>query len=298
MEGADAHLLMHIDRLKASMASAFPMQDVIPVIMERLIYELYREKGIISCDGEIRMDNPNFPSFTDVNEDFFKDLMSNLGYARENTQNISAALRTRIHTMKQGWKKELLCNEELAGVTWEELFGSPVIINLSYAGDDQDKAFIMSMLLQFLYEYRVAEAEMGKASYTENVCRHLVVVEEAHRVMAHNDNPESPQYKAGLMISNFLSEVRAYGQGMMIVDQIPTRLIDDAIKNTNIKIIHRIVAADDADAMGDSIGLSSDQKRAISKLSVGQAVLSGLNSADINNSSYADVYLAKIDNTK
>lgn len=298
MEGADAHLLMHIDRLKASMASAFPMQDVIPVIMERLIYELYREKGIISCDGEIRMDNPDFPSFTDVNEDFFKDLMSNLGYARENTQNISAALRTRIHTMKQGWKKELLCNEELAGVTWEELFGSPVIINLSYAGDDQDKAFIMSMLLQFLYEYRVAEAEMGKASYTENVCRHLVVVEEAHRVMAHNDNPESPQYKAGLMISNFLSEVRAYGQGMMIVDQIPTRLIDDAIKNTNIKIIHRIVAADDADAMGDSIGLSSDQKRAISKLSVGQAVLSGLNSADINNSSYADVYLAKIDNTK
>ena len=156
----------------------------------------------------------------------------------------------------------------------------------------------MSMLLQFLYEYRVAEAEMGKASYTENVCRHLVVVEEAHRVMAHNDNPESPQYKAGLMISNFLSEVRAYGQGMMIVDQIPTRLIDDAIKNTNIKIIHRIVAADDADAMGDSIGLSRDQKRAISKLSVGQAVLSGLNSADINNSSYADVYLAKIDNTK
>ena len=40
--------LHHIDRLKASMASAFPMQDVIPVIMERLIYELYREKGIPS----------------------------------------------------------------------------------------------------------------------------------------------------------------------------------------------------------------------------------------------------------
>ncbi len=48
------------------------------------------------------------------------------------------------------------------------------------------------------------------------------------------------------MFSNFLSEVRAYGQGMMVVDQVPTRLIEDAIKNTNVKIIHKLVASDDS----------------------------------------------------
>lgn len=298
MEGADSHLLMHIDRLKVSLASAFPMQDVIPVIMERLIYELYISKGMITQDGEIKTGGKGFPTFWGVNEPFMDKLMTQLGYARENTQNISAALRTRIHTMKQGWKKELLCNERLAEITWEELFGSPVIINLSYAGDDQDKAFIMSMLLQFLYEYRIAESEAGKASFSDNVCRHLVVVEEAHRVMMKNDNPESTQFKAGMMISNFLSEVRAYGQGMMIVDQIPTRLIDDAIKNTNIKIIHRTVAADDASALADSIGLSDNQRKVISRLAVGQAVLSGLNNANVNASNYADIYLAQITKTK
>lgn len=297
MEGADPHLLMHIDRLKASLASAFPMQDVIPIIMERLIYELYTEKGMITKDGEIKIEN-KFPTFEDANAPFVDKLMLELGYALENTQNISAALRTRIHSLRLGWKKELLCNEKLTGMTWDDLFDSPVIVNLSYAGDDQDRAFIMSLLLQFLYEYRIAESEAGQVSFTDDVCRHLVVVEEAHRVMTKNENPESIQYKAGMMFSNFLSEVRAYGQGMMIVDQIPTRLIDDAIKNTNIKIIHKIVAADDAEAMADSIGLSDDQKRVLSKLSVGQAVLSGLNSAEVNSANCSDVYLAQIDEAK
>lgn len=44
------------------------------------------------------------------------------------------------------------------------------------------------------------------------------------------------------LFTNILSEIRSYGQGMMIVDQAPTRLIDDALKNTNYKIIHRLTA--------------------------------------------------------
>lgn len=302
LDKGEMRVLSHIDRLKSSFASAFPMQDILPVIMEHLLYKLYTDKCPLLDDDDhatkVNKDNKRFPSLASVDDDFINDLMTDIGYARENTQNISAALRTRFRSLKYGWKNELLNNPRLTRMTWDELFGSPVIVNLSYAGDDQDRAFIMSMLLQFLYEYRIAESEAGRLSFNSNECRHLVVVEEAHRVMGRNDNPESPQHKSGLMFSNFLSEVRAYGQGMMVVDQVPTRLIEDAIKNTNVKIIHKLVASDDSQRVAECVGLTTEQQKVIAKLSIGQAVLAGFNSADVMSANSSDIYLAQINKMK
>lgn len=313
LPNSEMRVLSHIDRLKSTFASAFPMQDILPVIMEHLLYKLYTdEHQMIDKEDRTNYMKKGFPTLGTVNKEFIDNLMTDIGYARENTQNISAALRTRFKSLKYGWKNELLNNEKLNGktwnenkktwedsrLTWEELFGSPVVINLSYAGDDQDRAFIMSLLLQFLYEYRIAESESGKVDFNSNKCRHLVVVEEAHRVMAICMNPESPQYKSGLMFSNFLSEVRAYGQGMMVVDQVPTRLIEDAIKNTNVKVIHKLVASDDSQRIAECIGLTPEQQKVIAKLSIGQAVLAGFNSANVSSSDCSDIYLAQINKMK
>lgn len=292
----EPRVLTHIDRLKATFAAAFPMQDILPVVLEHLLYSLYRP--ILSRDTLDPMyRKQKYPKLSQVNDDFIGMLMRSLGYAQENSQNISAALRTRFMSLTFGWKGEMLNNEKLEGYSWAELFGSPCIINLSYAGDDQDRAFMMSLILQFLYEYRVAESETDNYSFNDNVCRHLVVVEEAHRVMGRCESPELPQYKSGQMFSNFLSEVRAYGQGMMVVDQVPTRLIEDATKNTNIKIIHKLVASDDSQTIAECIGMTQEQQKVIAKLSIGQAVLAGFNSADVSSNS-ADIYLAQIDKMK
>ena len=298
LPNSEMRVLSHIDRLKSTFASAFPMQDILPVIVEHLLYDLYTEKHPMLDKEDTLYMKRGFPTLATVDRKFIDELMANIGYARENTQNISAALRTRFKSLTYGWKGEMLNNSQLLGMSWDELFGSPVVVNLSYAGDDQDRAFIMSLLLQFLYEYRIAESEAGKISFEANECRHLVVVEEAHRVMARCDNPESPLYKSAQMFSNFLSEVRAYGQGMMVVDQVPTRLIEDAIKNTNVKIIHKLVASDDSQRIAECIGLTLEQQKVIAKLSVGQAVLAGFNSANVSSGDSSDIYLAQINYMK
>ena len=313
LPNSEMRVLSHIDRLKSTFASAFPMQDILPVIIEHLLYDLYSDvHPMLEKDNSLYM-KKGFPTLNSINRRFIEDLMANIGYAKENTQNISAALRTRFKGLKHGWKGELLNNNKLMitswneasnkfvdkeDYSWDDLFGSPVVVNLSYAGDDQDRAFIMSLLLQFLYEYRIAESESESFSFNTNECRHLVVVEEAHRVMGRCDNPEAPQYRSGQMFSNFLSEVRAYGQGMIVVDQVPTRLIEDAIKNTNVKIIHKLVASDDSRIVAECIGLTEDQQRVIPKLSIGQAVLAGFNSAKVMSNDSSDIYLAQIYNMK
>lgn len=287
-------VLSHIDRLKTIFAAAFPMEDILPVVLEHLLYKLYTDV----CPIIMNYMKKGFPMLSDINKGLIKDLMNELGYATENTQNISAALRTRFNSLKYGWKKEMLNNQQITDMTWGDFFNSRCVINLSYVGDDQDKAFIMSLILQFLYEYRIAETEIKEYSFNENKCRHLVVVEEAHRIMGECLDPQLPQYRSSKMFSSFLSEIRAYGQGMMIVDQIPSRLIEDAIKNTNIKIIHKLVASDDAKILGESIGLTLDQERIIPRLSVGKAILAGLNSNNVENISSEDIFLSQINKMK
>lgn len=69
-----------------------------------------------------------------------------------------------------------------------------------------------------------------------------------------------------------LSEIRAYGQGVLIAEQIPAKLAPDAIKNTNLKLMQRIVAADDRQALGSAMNLDERQSRFVASLQVGQGV--------------------------
>ena len=73
------------------------------------------------------------------------------------------------------------------------------------------------------------------------------------------------------MFSNVLSEVRAFGEGLIIAEQIPNRLAEDALKNTNTKIIHRLPGMDDREAIGGAMNLGDEQKIYLSKMINGQA---------------------------
>lgn len=72
-----------------------------------------------------------------------------------------------------------------------------------------------------------------------------------------------------------LSEVRSYGEGLVVVDQVPTRLIEDVIKNTNYKIVHRLTAPDDQEVMASCMAFREDQKYIIPALEKGNAIICG-----------------------
>ena len=57
------------------------------------------------------------------------------------------------------------------------------------------------------------------------------------------------------------------------MDQVPTELADDVIKNTNLKIAHRIVAADDKSVLGKTMNCTEDQEAYMTVLNRGQALV-------------------------
>lgn len=268
----EPNVLTHIDRLKSTFAAAFPMYDILPVLMEDLIYTVYQNKSTDWLSKELTFDNrPLSPTLNGMSISVDR-VIKNRQYEERVERNMKACLNTRIDSLKRGWKGEML--NTLNSTPWESLFEKPCIINLSYVGDDVDKGFFMALILQFLYEYRTATAEIGRVDFNSSECKHLTIIEEAHRVMAKCDNQELPQYKSAMMFSNMLSEIRAYGEGLFLVDQIPTRLIPDAIKNTNTKITHRLVAEDDCKTIGEAMALSEEQRKMIAKLKIGQCIIS------------------------
>ncbi|HOI38240.1 MAG TPA: hypothetical protein PLF11_12755, partial [Bacillota bacterium] len=108
--------------------------------------------------------------------------------------------------------------------------------------------------------------------------RHVTLIEEAHRLL--RTAPETiaseyanPRAKAVEALCQLLVEMRAYGEGLVVVDQVPAKLAPDAIKNTNLKIIHRLVAGDDRDLVGRTMNLTAPQERHLAALPSGQAVV-------------------------
>jgi hypothetical protein len=76
-------------------------------------------------------------------------------------------------------------------VDFDELFSGNVIINVSRLSGSKDKALIMSMLMQALYEYRIScyvhDAEYRRKAQ-QNRLMHLTLIEEAHNVLMKPDS--------------------------------------------------------------------------------------------------------------
>ena len=70
-----------------------------------------------------------------------------------------------------------------------------------------------------------------------------------------------------------LAEVRKYGESLIIADQIPNKMTPEVLKNTNTKIVHKIFAEDDKEAIGNTISLSKEQKDFLSSLPTGRAIV-------------------------
>lgn len=276
------HLLTHIDRLKATFNATFPMYASMPYILEEAILEIYRERGWDlgrSCNRFIDIYKEDFSAYVPTLQDLYlkvKTIVEKKGYFQEQQMNIQAALQARLSSLMVGSKGEMLnCAKSISAI---DLFSRPVIVELENMGDDDEKAFLMGLLVSKLYEYRKATATaMNKEKYP---FKHVLVIEEAHRLLANIPNSSANMEVAntrGKAVSAFvdmLSEIRALGESVLIVDQLPSRVSPDIVKGTGTKIVHRLLAKDDREAVGWTMGLNEDQIDDLCLLKTGECVVS------------------------
>lgn len=279
-QGAKVDMMSRCENLVALLNASLPTSDILPVLVDETVYSLYlgffRESFRTGRPMEVPTEYPSIDHLTEMAE----YVLSRRNYEAKVQDNLTACLQTRFQYLSRGTRGQLL-KVRKSTPPWE-LFDRPTVINISGISAAKDKALIMSLLMLSLYEYRKSQYANDanfRRQAAGNRLLHMTLVEEAHNVLlkpeGHQAGTGDPQQVVADLFTNMLSEIRSYGQGLMIVDQVPTRLIPDAIKNTNYKIVHRLTAPDDCEIMGASLALRDDQKPLLPALAQGCAIVCG-----------------------
>lgn len=277
---APVNLVQHAEMIVTLLNACLPSEDVIPVLIEEAVHECLEYEADKNAIDLTEVDNPQmeiYPTLQDLKEAGDR-VVERKTYEKRTKENFREILNTRFHYLMRGTRGRIL--DVPLSTDYDKLFSRPVVINLSRLSGSKDKSLVMSLLLLALQEYRISRYQYDaeyRAKAQKNELLHLVVVEEAHNVLTKPvaTGSGNPQQAAAELFGNMLSEIRSYGQGMMIVDQVPTRLIDDALKNTNYKIAHRMTAPDDIDVMATAMMLRPDQAEVIPSLEIGNAIICG-----------------------
>lgn len=271
---AGEHLAGHIDILKNALTAVFPMEAAMPMIVAEAIILAYENKGWdIHSSQNLLIDDPfvvnsgAWPNFSDVIAEL-DTVIKSKGMGREFEEKYRGSLVARLTDLTKGTKSRMLNVRH--SLDFDALLDKKVVIELDELKDESDKSLLMALIVT-----RFAES-IKQRYLREPTYRHLTLIEEAHRLLSKPEPGETGSKKLGVeMFSNLLAEVRKYGEGLIIADQIPNKLVPDVIKNTNTKIVHRLFSSDDREVIGNTITLTDEQKDFLPALQTGQAVVYG-----------------------
>ncbi|BCJ41332.1 hypothetical protein GCM10010168_89080 [Actinoplanes ianthinogenes] len=244
----------HAANLRACFDAAFGLWDPLPAIYARALREMYQKAGFDLA--EIAGEADTWPVLADFVA-AITEVTDGLDYAGEVRSNILAASRLRAESLAEG-----ACGTTLSAARSfpvADLLSRPVVIELAAIGDDtKEQALVMALLLNAMTEHYKAHREGSRLA-------HVTVIEEAHRLLGRpapggDTRQGDAQARAAETFANTLAENRKYGEGLVIVEQSPSKLIADAYKNTNLKVMHQLLSAEDRDLIGDTMRFSDDQR--------------------------------------
>lgn len=262
-----------VDMICACIESAFDMEAAIPQIIEQALYKSYEEKGWDIYTNQNREYSEEecfdgsgkaFPTIKDLIQNCVK-VVDDQGFDERLKNDYIGSIKARLLGLTSGGKGFLLNTG--SSINFIDLLDHKVVFELENIRSAAEKSLIMGFIL-----INLSEAIREKYAMSGTI-QHITLVEESHRLLSKFQPGDNPSKRNSVeMFSDMLAEIRKYGESLVIVDQIPNKLTPEVLKNTNTKIIHRIFAADDKEAVGNTIMLKDEQKDFLSNLSAGRAV--------------------------
>jgi len=257
----------HISRLNACFMGAFNLFDPLPLLLDRAIRQTYEVNGWYddSIGGEPGLTVPTLSDLCQQAE----NVIQSSGYSDKLRDDFNAALLQRLESLRRGSKGRMLDTRK--SLSFNMLMTRPVILELDSLNEDE-KALMMMFILTFVYEYAKANRRSGSPLL------HVLVVEEAHNLIGRGESSGSefranPKELAIRLFTRMLAEMRALGQGILIVDQLPTALAPETVKQTNLKILMRMTARDDREEIGNTMDLDEAALKAVTRFKSGQALV-------------------------
>lgn len=178
------------------------------------------------------------------------------------TANYHDTIINRKKPMVQGENNKIFdCSR---GLPFDDLVERNVLLEVDGLGIDLRKA-ILAYLLNYIFLYYKNKAERGEG------LQHIVFIDESRYLFSSKNDKNYDQ--DAYAFERLIDQVRAYGVGFVLSDQIPSKLSQSARANTGNKVIMRLSDYEDIKLLGDSVGLSEDQVKKAINLETGEAIL-------------------------
>ena len=261
-----------VDMLKAAMEASFDMEAAIPQIIESAMYSCYEDYGWnIDTDENEKFDNPydegvySFPTLEDLLNKIEIEVTKH-DFDDRLKKDYIGSITARLQGLLVGSKGQMLNSRR--SIDFRELIEKKVVLEIEGIKNGTEKSLVMGFILTNLCE--ALRAKYNKDKHF----KHITLIEEAHRLLSKYAPGDSLNKKNSVeTFADMLAEVRKYGESLIIADQIPNKMTPEVLKNTNTKIVHKIFAEDDKEAIGNTISLSKEQKDFLSSLPTGRAIV-------------------------
>ena len=249
----------HLELMANAFKGSFALPTPVPYIVAQLFERMVQRAGA----------DP-LPTLHDLRDEL-DPYVTSLGYHGEVESNIRASLGLRLALLLSPSKAERVAASD-GRACLQTILDKPTVIQLSTLGDDQERAFLMSVLTLYVAERARVRGRTGGA------VRHVTVLEEAHRILpepasnASSEEGDAASVSARLL-TQMLAEIRSYGEAVLVIDQSPAAVARDVVRNTNLKIAHRLPDPEDRDVVGGSLGLSEEEMPSLVRLARGEALM-------------------------
>ncbi|MDE5557467.1 MAG: hypothetical protein K2J32_07210 [Ruminococcus sp.] len=251
-------LAEHISNLKAVFEGAFELPPPSPHFIDTCIEQVYIDKGwnVFSTNtGKLP-----YPTMQDLYNSL-EIAVNQSNYEGEIRGNLRAVLEVRVGSLL---KREIgnVYNVSHSIIKPEEWLDVPAIIELEALGEGP--ANFMSLLISTLIRESLRIRKLKNENQNKDNVNHIIFYEEAHNLIGPNtESPMGdsvdPKISATKFLVKMLAEVRALNEGIVIADQLPTVMAPEVLKNTGLKIGHRITSQDDRQLLGSTMSASAAQ---------------------------------------
>lgn len=285
----------HSTVLARALSILFPTNEVayeliLNMIRETYLYKLTQKlekvslKDFLEIDGAYLRSNPNcipnFDEFLSIGIQWLKNLGKNKGETtdgkgQKSTSQDGKWIQEAVQHFERRWDflkrsmfKYIFSSNEPA----DKYFESNYLIELYNILDPNESNAVFTLLVALLYEYRLSCG-------LQDELKHITVVEEAHRIIPSRQATlgenmvSSPAHEAANLLSQMLAEIRAFGEGVIVVDQSPSKILPDVLINSSTKIIHRILYGVDKECLGQAMSLTQRETDYLSYLATGEAII-------------------------
>ncbi|MEU0519881.1 ATP-binding protein [Streptosporangium sp. NPDC006007] len=258
----------HIDMVRALFMAAFDAEEPFPQIMSLALQRVYETNGWDVVTGWAAPGaavRPAVPTLEQLQQHAM-DVIKEIGYGREVQADVEGFISLRLRSLRVGSAGRFFEGGHPADIG--DLLQRNVVLAIEDVANDEDKAFLMGTLIIRIVEHLRMRARKERSSGL----RHVIVIEEAHRLLRDRGAGRASTHAVELL-AGMLAEIRAYGEGIVVAEQIPTKLVSDVVKNTALKVVHRLPAEDDRQLVGAAMNLSEEQSRQVVSLQPGVAAV-------------------------